>query len=412
MDGRRPVFADLLRRVGEIEGIRRVRYTSPHPKDIKEDVALAMAETPAVCEQLHLPLQSGSARILRAMQRGYTPERFLEKLRMAERIVPGLATSTDIIVGFPGETEDDFAAHARRGRRGPLRQCLHVHLLAPARDAGSRHGRPGGPGRHSGAVRSPGGAAERGSPWRRTRPWSGRRSRCWPRALAEGSGHGHRPDPDQQGRAPCRESSGRGVSRCRHRAGCTQPSDGEARLRPVAALVGPPRRASPSVALLVAERVGAEIVSVDSMQVYRGMDIGTAKPELDEQRRVRLSPRSIWPIRPEPYSVAEFQAAGREVLDDRPPRAGAIGADRRWFGSPLPGAGRSAGVPADRRWRCERISRRSTSTDAAERNCWRPIPSGRAVVDLANPRRVPRALEILRLTDATPTQRAGVDPGA
>jgi tRNA-2-methylthio-N6-dimethylallyladenosine synthase len=104
----RPVFADLLRRVGEIDGIRRVRYTSPHPKDIKEDVARAMAETTAVCEQLHLPLQSGSARILRAMQRGYTPERFLDKLRMVESIVPGLATSTDVIVGFPGETEEDF----------------------------------------------------------------------------------------------------------------------------------------------------------------------------------------------------------------------------------------------------------------------------------------------------------------
>jgi len=109
IDGRRrPVFAELLRRVGEIEGIRRVRYTSPHPKDIKEDVAHAMAETESVCEHLHLPLQSGSARILRAMQRGYTPERFLDKLRMVEGIVPGLATSTDIIVGFPGETEEDF----------------------------------------------------------------------------------------------------------------------------------------------------------------------------------------------------------------------------------------------------------------------------------------------------------------
>ena len=109
VDGRRrPLFADLLRRTGEIEGIERIRFTSPHPKDIKEDVAIAMAETAAVCEQLHLPLQSGSARILRAMQRGYTPERFLDKLRMAESIVPGLATSTDVIVGFPGESDEDF----------------------------------------------------------------------------------------------------------------------------------------------------------------------------------------------------------------------------------------------------------------------------------------------------------------
>jgi tRNA-2-methylthio-N6-dimethylallyladenosine synthase len=94
--------------VGEIDGIRRIRFTSPHPKDIKQDVLEAMAQTPAVCEQLHLPLQSGSARILRAMQRGYTPDRFIEKLRAAESTIPGLATSTDIIVGFPGETEDDF----------------------------------------------------------------------------------------------------------------------------------------------------------------------------------------------------------------------------------------------------------------------------------------------------------------
>jgi len=109
IDGRRrPIFADLLRRVGEIDGIRRIRFTSPHPKDIKDDVLQAMADTPAVCEQLHLPLQSGSARILRAMHRGYTPERFLDKLRAAEATIPGLATSTDVIVGFPGETEDDF----------------------------------------------------------------------------------------------------------------------------------------------------------------------------------------------------------------------------------------------------------------------------------------------------------------
>jgi len=109
VDGRRrPIFADLLRRVGEVEGIERIRFTSPHPKDIKLDVLVAMAETPAVCEQLHLPLQSGSPRILRAMQRGYRPDGFLEKLRVAESIVPGLATSTDVIVGFPGETEEDF----------------------------------------------------------------------------------------------------------------------------------------------------------------------------------------------------------------------------------------------------------------------------------------------------------------
>jgi tRNA-2-methylthio-N6-dimethylallyladenosine synthase len=109
IDGRRrPVFADLLRRVGEVEGIRRIRFTSPHPNDFREDVARAMAETEAVCEQLHFPLQSGSDRLLSAMHRGYNRRRYTERLAMARETIPGLAVSTDIIVGFPGETDEDF----------------------------------------------------------------------------------------------------------------------------------------------------------------------------------------------------------------------------------------------------------------------------------------------------------------
>ena len=110
LNGRKPLFADLLRRVGTVRGIERIRYTSPHPKDFREDVAHAMAETTAVCEQIHFPLQSGSDRILARMHRGYTADRFLEKLAMMRGIVPGLAASTDVIVGFPGETEEDFQA--------------------------------------------------------------------------------------------------------------------------------------------------------------------------------------------------------------------------------------------------------------------------------------------------------------
>jgi tRNA-2-methylthio-N6-dimethylallyladenosine synthase len=110
LNGRKPLFSNLLRRVGDVPGINRIRYTSPHPKDFREDVALAMAETPAVCEQIHFPLQSGSDRILSAMHRGYTAERFLQRLEMMRTIVPDLAASTDVIVGFPGETEEDFQA--------------------------------------------------------------------------------------------------------------------------------------------------------------------------------------------------------------------------------------------------------------------------------------------------------------
>ena len=109
LDGRRrPIFAELLRRVGEVEGIRRIRFTSPHPADFRENVARAMAETAAVCEQLHLPLQSGSDRILAKMHRGYNAKRFLGRLAMAREIIDDLTVSTDIIVGFPGETDADF----------------------------------------------------------------------------------------------------------------------------------------------------------------------------------------------------------------------------------------------------------------------------------------------------------------
>lgn len=104
----RPLFADLLRAVGEVPGIRRVRFTSPHPKDIRSDTIAAMAEVPSVCEHLHLPLQSGSDVVLKSMRRGYTAKRYLQKLADARASIPDLAVSTDIIVGFPGETEKDF----------------------------------------------------------------------------------------------------------------------------------------------------------------------------------------------------------------------------------------------------------------------------------------------------------------
>ncbi len=110
LTGRRPLFADLLRAVGSVEGIERVRFTSPHPKDLRPETIAAMAETEAVCPQLHLPLQSGSDRVLAAMRRGYRAERYLERLAAAREAIEDLAVTTDLIVGFPGETEEDFAA--------------------------------------------------------------------------------------------------------------------------------------------------------------------------------------------------------------------------------------------------------------------------------------------------------------
>ncbi len=106
----RPRFADLLRAVDAVPGIRRVRFTSPHPKDLRPETIAAMAECEAVCEHLHLPLQAGSDRTLARMHRGYTAARYLDRLAAARAAIPDLAVTTDLIVGFPGETDDDFAA--------------------------------------------------------------------------------------------------------------------------------------------------------------------------------------------------------------------------------------------------------------------------------------------------------------
>ena len=106
---RRPLFADLLRMVNEVDGLRRIRFTSPHPHDFTPDVIDAMAESDRVCEHIHFPLQSGSDEVLKAMQRSYRRDRYLEWLEAIRAAVPGIAVSTDVIVGFPGETERDFA---------------------------------------------------------------------------------------------------------------------------------------------------------------------------------------------------------------------------------------------------------------------------------------------------------------
>jgi tRNA-2-methylthio-N6-dimethylallyladenosine synthase len=102
-------FAELLAAVDGIEGIERIRYTSPHPKDMREDVIRAHAELQSVCEHIHLPLQSGSSRILKAMRRTYDRQRYLDRVALIREHVPDASLTTDIIVGFPGETEGDFA---------------------------------------------------------------------------------------------------------------------------------------------------------------------------------------------------------------------------------------------------------------------------------------------------------------
>jgi tRNA-2-methylthio-N6-dimethylallyladenosine synthase len=106
--GAKTSFAELLSEIDAVDGVERIRYTSPHPKDIREDVISAHAELPSVCEHIHLPLQSGSSRVLKAMRRTYNRERYLDRVAMIRELVPDCALTTDIIVGFPGETEAEF----------------------------------------------------------------------------------------------------------------------------------------------------------------------------------------------------------------------------------------------------------------------------------------------------------------
>jgi tRNA-2-methylthio-N6-dimethylallyladenosine synthase len=104
----RSSFAELLYAIGDIPGLDRIRYTSPHPSDMKEDVIRAHAEIPSLCEHIHLPLQAGSTRVLKKMRRTYTRERFLDRVALIREHVPDCAITTDIIVGFPSETEAEF----------------------------------------------------------------------------------------------------------------------------------------------------------------------------------------------------------------------------------------------------------------------------------------------------------------
>ena len=138
--GDRQAFGKLLRACGGIDGLDRVRFTSPHPRDFTDDVIAAMAETANVMPQLHMPLQSGSDAVLRAMRRAYRRDKYLGILDRVRAAIPGAAITTDIIVGFPGETDQDFAGHPGPGPAGPVRRRVHVPVLAPARHPGRGDG--------------------------------------------------------------------------------------------------------------------------------------------------------------------------------------------------------------------------------------------------------------------------------
>ena len=163
-------------------GIRRVRFTSPHPHDFTPDVIEAMAETPAVCEHIHFPLQSGSDRVLKAMQRSYRRERYLGWLEAIRAAIPDVAVSTDVIVGFPGETEEDFAQTLEVVEHARVRQRVHVPVLAAARDARGVVRRAGRRRRSCRSASNGSRPCRSGSRCERRARRSAARSRCWWRA--------------------------------------------------------------------------------------------------------------------------------------------------------------------------------------------------------------------------------------
>ena len=173
-----PRFADLLEALDAVDGIERIRFTSPHPKDLRRETIAAMAGCASVCEHLHLPLQSGSDRTLARMHRGYTAERYLERLAAARAAIPDLAVTTDIIVGFPGETDADFERTLEVADTCRVRLRLHVHLLAPHRNRGGRDGRRFRPRRGGAGAHGPAGRGRRAPRvTRHEAAWAGSRKR-------------------------------------------------------------------------------------------------------------------------------------------------------------------------------------------------------------------------------------------
>ena len=356
----RPLFAELLRQVGAVDGIRRVRFTSPHPHDFTPDVIDAMAETPAVCEHIHFPLQSGSDRVLKAMRRSYRRDRYLGWLDAIRDAIPDIAVSTDVIVGFPGETEEDFAqtldvverarfdsAYTFQYSPRPGTRAAAYDDQIPKEVVQERFDRLVELQQRISLERS---LAQVGATFEVLVEGAGKRGPST-QARTRTNRIVHIPDALEPGIVRARQDRG----------GVGAPSDGSAgavaggrgRLRaagmsrrPPLALVGPTAVGKTDLSLALAESLGAEIVSVDSMLVYRGMDVGTAKPSPAERARV---PHHLIDVAEpsEPFSVARFQEEAREaVARDR--RARPPGAARRRIRPLLPRGRGRPGVPGNR----------------------------------------------------------------
>ena len=275
-------FAELLARIDAVEGIERIRYTSPHPKDMREDVIRAHAELPALCEHIHLPLQSGSSAILKRMRRTYDRERYMERVAMIREHVPDCAITTDIIVGFPGETEADFEQTLEVvdevGYDGAFTFIFSPRRETEAATMGEQVPHPVKRERMERLVE----LVQRRAPSARSAS-SGARWRCWSRARAAPTRRGcaagrgtTRPSTSTGSREPgelARSRSTRATSTTLA-AGCrSKPIPRCERL----AIFGPTGVGKTAVAIALAELLRERgedpvAISCDALQVYEGLE--------------------------------------------------------------------------------------------------------------------------------------------
>ena len=203
-------FAGLLELVDAVTGIERIRYTSPHPKDMREDVIRAHAELDSLCEHIHLPLQSGSSTVLKRMRRTYTRERYLDRVAMIREHVPDCALTTDIIVGFPGETEDDFRQTLELADQVGYDGAF-TFIYSPRRGTEAADAPRPGPARGQGRA---GRVPRRGGPATRARARAAVR-----RPYARGAGRGPVPDRSRAAAGPLAPQQGGQLRRVRRPRG-------------------------------------------------------------------------------------------------------------------------------------------------------------------------------------------------
>ena len=416
LDGR-PDLAELIRAIDGLRtadgvpAIPRLRFVTSHPWDLSDRLIAAMAECPSVCEHLHLPVQSGDDAVLRRMGRQYTIEHYLERLARIRAAVPGIAISTDVIVGFCGETEAAVRGDAAAARDGPLRPGLRGRLLASGPARRRRASPTTCPPPRSARRLNELLALQEGIGLERNRAWLGRTTEVLVDTVVPPRSHDHE-DDEADGRAeratPCRPADGRAPPAAPARTssststgapelvGRSWPSASTtpARTRSAASLArrrarrplaaaprhrrrrrrpARPGSRSSSPSGSIADGPPAEIISADSRQVYRGLDIGTAK--VDAPRSARGSPHhGLDLVDPdEPFTRRRLRAhaarrAGR--------RSAARGGDRdpRRRDRPVPARGRrgprhrrAARGPAVRARLEARARRRTASSRSSDR---------------------------------------------